>query len=312
LFQELTTLLGFRHNLVAAHTHTGNAKVERGNRLFLDMLRSVMSELRLQPKEWVDALPMIEHGINNTPSASLGGYAPNEVFLGSKRSDPLDGILVPERGNVQHVRREDFQEKFLELLKNFMEVRKAAQAQLFDVVSSEYARRRGVNDRYNRKHFRPELPLMDVGSYVLVASHLTHVPKLKSAWTGPMVVVEILHPLVFRVRNLIDGTLQEVHASRLRMYRNDFLNSERGLLEQAAFFNSGYEVESVVDYRKNGDSYEVLVHWFGFEPNDNTWEPAMDIWKAASNLVVKFVKLQPITQLLKRFCNFLRVDYVSL
>lgn len=313
LFQELAILLGFRHNLIAAHTHTGNAKVERGNRLFLGILRSIMSELRLQPSEWGEALAMIEHGINNTSSAALGGLAPNEVFLGCKRDDPLDGIFVPFRGSILRVRHETFPAKLREMITEFMEVRQASQAQLCEIVATEYSRRRLVNDRYNRKHFRPEAPVMDIGSYVLVASHLTHVPKLKSAWSGPMVIAKIINPLVFQVRSLIDGSTQDVHASRLRSYRNDFLHSDEGIVEQAAFFNAGYEVEAIVGVRQVGKSFEVLVHWFGFESSDDTWEPALEIWNAASGLMIAFIKCSSEPNaVLRRLCDFLMVDFDAL
>jgi hypothetical protein len=269
-----------------------------------------MSELRLQPKEWGDALPMIEHGINNTPSAALAGLAPNEVFLGCKRTDPLDGILVPVRGDIVRVKTADYPAQLVKDLTEFMEVRRAERMQLCEMVTNEYSRRREVNDRYNKKHFRPETPMLDVGSLVLVASHQTHVPKLQSVWAGPMKVISVENPFVFKVQSLIDDRCETVHASRLRSYRNDFRHTDEGIKEQANYFKSGtYEVERIVDVRKEGQAYEVLVHWFGFESDDDTWEPAQEIWSSASSLMIEFIKQRTDKNVMKALCKHLMVDF---
>ena len=37
-------------------------------------------------------------------------------------------------------------------------------------------------------------------------------------------------------------------------------------------------VESIIDHRRHGRSYEYLVSWKGFDPTHNSWEPAVNFF----------------------------------
>ncbi len=140
------------------------------------------------------------------------------------------------------------------------------QARLVEIVNDTINRRRIVNDKYNRKRFEPEIPNFIVGSYVMVSS-VGHVPKLVSNWTGPYRVVEVVNSHIYKVQDLLkEDRYLTVHAARMLTFRNDFLDTEIGVQEQAAYFKSGFEVNAILDCRQ-GDalSFEVWINWLGFD-----------------------------------------------
>ena len=53
-----------------------------------------------------------------------------------------------------------------------------------------------------------------------------------------------------------------------------------------------YEVESILDSRQRRGKIEYLVSWKGYGPEDNTWEPAVNLTHA-KEIVAKFYKENP-------------------
>lgn len=310
LFQEVVRLFKVQHHMVVAHTHTGNGKVERAHRTFLAMLRALLSELRVPVEDWEELLPLIQHGINNTPSANLAGKAPIEVFLGLPRNDPLDGLLVQNKAlSIDTARSEGFGEIFKELLLDYMLGRDDDRAHLIEIVNDSVKRRRLVNDVYNRKHFKPEIPNFSIGSFVMVSS-VGHVPKLVSNWTGPYRVDSIINSYIYKVNDLIKTNhFITVHAARLLTFRNDFLHTDIGVKEQAAYFKTGFEVNVILDCRQVGKQFEVLINWLGFDTMDNTWEDALSVWESASDSMTTFIVSMTDKIRARSLCKFLVVDY---
>lgn len=314
LFQELTRVYRVQHHMVVAHTHTGNGKVERAHRTFLAMLRCLLSELRIPVENWEELLPLIQHGINNTPSVNLAGKAPIEAFLGLPCNSPLDGLLYKARVlSLDTARSEDFAVIYSKCLTDYMAGRTTDQARLVEIVNDTINRRRIVNDKYNRKRFEPEIPNFIVGSYVMVSS-VGHVPKLVSNWTGPYRVVEVVNSHIYKVQDLLkEDRFLTVHAARMLTFRNDFLHTEIGVKEQAAYFKSGFEVNAILDCRQ-GDalSFEVWINWLGFDTMDNTWEDAKGVWDTASESMTTFIVSMTDLKLAKALCKYIVADYSAL
>lgn len=313
LFQELIGLFRVQHHMVVAHTHTGNGKVERAHRTFLSMLKCLLSELRVPVEDWEELLPLIQHGLNNTPSNNLANKAPIEVFLGLPRNDPLDGLLLKKVAlPLSSARSEEFPTIFKDLLEDYMKGREADQAHLIEIVNETLKRRRLVNDVYNHKHFKPEVPNFVVGSYVMVSS-VGHVPKLVSNWTGPYQVLEVINSHVYKVQDLIKSErLITVHAARMLTFRNDFLHTDIGVKEQAAYFRAGFEVNAILDCRQVGKRVEVCINWLGFDTMDNTWEDARSVWDTASESMTTLIVAMKDIKLARILCKYIVVDYNGL
>ena len=87
-------------------------------------------------------------------------------------------------------------------------------------VAAECARRRAGSSS------GLELPNFEVGNFVLYAHvRLSGVtPKLMATWTGPWRVVGGHHPHVFEIQNIVSGSVQTAHVTRLRFYADSQLN----------------------------------------------------------------------------------------
>jgi hypothetical protein len=174
-------------------------------------------------------------------------------------------------------------------------------------------RRRAVNDAYNRKNFKPETPNFLVGSFVMVSS-VGHVPKLISNWTGPYQVVEVVNSHVYKVQELLnlERTIT-VHAARMLSFRNDFLHTDIGVKEQAAYFKSGFEINAILDCRQDiKKEVQVFINWLGFDTMDNTWEDALGVWDTASESMTSFIVSMKNTKLAHTLCKYIVVDYKGL
>ena len=50
-----------------------------------------------------------------------------------------------------------------------------------------------------------------------------------------------------------------------------------------------FEVESVVNHQWDDGELYFLIHWFGFEPEDRTWEPATALQDDIPKLLRRYV-----------------------
>jgi transposase InsO family protein len=96
---ELLTLLEQRclvqHHFTVAHAPWSNGRVERVNRELRELLSALITESRLDADCWPELLPVINFIINNTPTATLAGHSPAQVFIGHAPNSPLDIIFKP-------------------------------------------------------------------------------------------------------------------------------------------------------------------------------------------------------------------------
>jgi hypothetical protein len=106
-------------------------------------------------------------------------------------------------------------------------------------------------------------------------------------WRGPQRIVGTLSDLVYEVQDLINDGITSVHTSRLRFYHDPSLDISADLLAQISHNNQGYTVQSLDDlrYDPEGQEFLVLVSWLGFEPQENTWEPLLQLSEDIPDLV---------------------------
>ena len=56
---------------------------------------------------------------------------------------------------------------------------------------------------------------------------------------------------------------------------------------------NAYQVSHLKDIRSNGSSYDVLVHWLGFDDNENSWEPVEKLYEDIPLLLHEFLQTRP-------------------
>lgn len=68
---------------------------------------------------------------------------------------------------------------------------------------------------------------------------------------------------MYLIENLITLDQFECHAQRLRFYCDYFLNLTQKLRDQIAFDDIGYEVEQILNAKKDKRVWKLLVNLFG-------------------------------------------------
>jgi hypothetical protein len=269
---DLSKKLQIKHHFVLAHTPWANGTVERCNSTLLTILRSLVSELRLQFSDWPTLPPLVRHCLNTLSRRSLGNRTPLEIFTGHKPVKALNTVFVPRLRDLVSSWR---------LSTSAISEQLTALAQAVDnihqhVAKSRSAARARVNAR--RKH---PLPNFSIGDFVLVGLP-THknFHKLHVRWTGPSRIVEPVSPYLYRIQDLITRVISTVHVSRLRFYHDASLNITEALRRQIAHDDAGFEIDHFKGWRHNPDAkrWEIHCSWRGFTADEDSWEPLTSLY----------------------------------
>ena len=283
--KELARLLQVDHHFVTAYCPWANGTVERVNKDILVVLKSLLSEFRLAPTEWPRLVNLIQMVLNNTPSNALGGLTPIQVFTGQQPSSPLDAIMAFSF-------KDHFQDEALAVdfvIKTFQDLVASLRSMHKKVQDCKDKQRRASRKR--RSSRRATKPInFEVGDYVLVAKVKSKIRgKLDVVWSGPRRIRKVVHDHVYEVEDLVDKSVALSHAERMRYYADDSLDVSESLMEQLVHDDTGYVVDTIEDVRRNGDSYDVLVHWLGFDVAEESWEDLFAMIAQVPKVIKKFL-----------------------
>jgi transposase InsO family protein len=92
IMDELCRMYSVQHQFTCPHAHWSNGQVERTNKTILKLVRTLISENKMQLSEWAQLIPTLSMVINHTPSKVLGNLAPITVMTGRPHSHPLDTV----------------------------------------------------------------------------------------------------------------------------------------------------------------------------------------------------------------------------
>lgn len=116
-------------------------------------------------------------------------------------------------------------------------------------------------ERIRDARCKGQLASSSEGDYVLVAREdFFEGEKLCLRWCGPRRVVKALREYVFRVEDLRNGKLDDVHGTRLKVYRDDDLD-HKAILFQVFSSETDMSVARLLRLvDQDGDLY-VAVRW---------------------------------------------------
>jgi transposase InsO family protein len=201
LVDALRFRLQANHHFVLAYTPWANGTVEVINRSILSVFRRMISEFRLEFRDWPYLVPIIRYVLNHTVTQSRP-IAPVTAFTCLPPSSPLDAIRIPRLDELVPVQVSS------ETLQSRVEVLRDSLASMHRSIVSN---RNGRREQSNR--FRDTLPNFVSGDFVLVAvptsSSNSYRHKLQVRWTGPFRIVDCLSDYVYLVENLITEERQE-------------------------------------------------------------------------------------------------------
>jgi hypothetical protein len=282
---------GLKHHLVVSYTHFSNGTVEVVNSHVLSLLRALMSELRWDRADWPYLLASVEHTLNHRRQASRMNRSPVEL-MGGRKDDPFRNVVRrPEDDDWKTPPSSEEIQRHCDRLEGSL-------ARLHKDVSSSLEHSRELSRLRASRSSVGSLnqPRFEIGEYVLVAqtdSQFRSTPKPLRRWQGPYRVTDLLSDWVLEVEDLIHRKRMIVHISRVRFYCDKHLHVTSDIVEQYAYDCQKYEVERLLDLRKDQGRLELLVSWKGFEDVDNSWEPASQLIQDVPHLCRDFVVPRP-------------------
>jgi hypothetical protein len=287
VIEALQHALGAHHHFTTARCPWANGTVEVVMREVLRCCRALLSEWRMQPREWPRVIKVVQMVLNHSPSPSLGGVAPVTAMTGLPAMHPLDQLAVP--GSVKTA-----------TLSEIVANRKVNVTKLKLALDEMHQRTKKANEaarasgRQARNAKRgTAMAQFDIGDYVLYADVWQHTrDKLRVKWCGPAQVTATSSNWIFEIQNLITGEQREAHASRLKFYADASLEVTAELLKHVAHNSEGHVVDQLLEARYNAKDkqHELKVHWRGLDVVEDSWEPAAVLLQDVPAAVKAFVR----------------------
>ena len=160
-------------------------------------------------------------------------------------------------------------------------------ADIHPIVSSSLAESR---KRSREAASRGKLPNFEVGDYVLVArDEYGAGDKLLLRWRGPRRVTKALNDYVYQVEDLRNGQLDDVHATRLKFYRDDAVD-ERVIMEHVLQSEIGMPVARLMGLEDSRNGLKVLVRWKGLDNSEDSLEPLQNVFEDVPTMVKRLLQ----------------------
>lgn len=184
-FKTLCDMLDITKSRTTPYRPCSNGQVERYNRTILQIIRCYLDK---ELDCWDEFVQHIASAIRATVNRHTG-YTPNRLMLGREANVPLR-MMLPESNQTSPEAPEYLQrlEKTLSL------AHKEARAIL---QQSQIRQKRAYDARIRTNHY-------EVGDVVYLINSATKIKeskKLRSIYKGPYLVVKVLSPILFKIKN---------------------------------------------------------------------------------------------------------------
>jgi hypothetical protein len=270
LFRALGTELRFS---TAFHPQT-DGQSERANRTLEEYLRHFINP---RQDDWDEYLDLAEFAVNDSVNPATG-YSPFYLAFGQNPSSPLDNavgdVLVPAA-----------QSSLADMNDTLCHARAKLQEARVRMAAQANARRRDVS--------------FEVGDKVRLSTANLYLPssmsrKLTARYVGPFVVERVVNPVAYKLKLPANLKIHPVfHVGMLQPWRVDGeFPAHQPSLSQPPPVNEAenrFKVDRLLDKRTRrygrGERVEYLIRWFGYGPEDDSWEPVRNI---DSDLIADF------------------------
>lgn len=270
VMKELAMRCNFKQHWTVAYGHYNNGTIEVINKIYLMLMRALISELKWKKHDWPWLNSNIEHTINHRPQSRLNDNAPITVMTGMRADNPLDQIF--RRKGVSFSEDSGVMTKFQKHVDELLEALKNMHKQVNEKTLAE---RNSKKLKKNEKRKPPNFSLADFVLIGLPEPEKQAGRKLYLKWRGPFKITNMMNNYVFEVENIVNQERKIIHGDRVRLYAEKCLNITEEIKRQFAYDNASYEISEFkgCKFNPNTKSIEVLVSWKGFADIDDSWEP---------------------------------------
>ena len=252
--KELCNALGIERNLSTAYHPQTDGQTERINQEVEAYLRNFVN---YRQNDWADWLSMAEFHYNDkTHSATK-----NTPFFLTYGVHPWKGNLTVETLNPSA-------NAFTSDLAKVREEAKSAMEE-----NNEMMRSRGGDKR-------PKEPFITGDTVWLEATNINSnrpSSKLDNKRYGPFEIMEAVGDRAYRLKLPETWAIHNVfHSSLLtRHHKPEFDSQKKPLPPPPDIINEEeeYKIEEIRGHRKRGRGMQFLVHWKGYENEDDSWLP---------------------------------------
>ena len=250
VFKELLKLLRIKSALSTTYHPQTDGTTERTNQGIEAYLSIYCAS---HPEEWPIALHTLEFTHNNrrhadqqkTPFELLFGESPIAILLSfeNKKFPAIEGRMIT-------------------LIKNKEEALAA-----HELACSHLAERR-----------KSTFTLFKKGDKVWIDSRnlkTIYHKKMAPKREGPFIITEVLSPITYRLQLPASWKIHNIFYVLLQPYQENEIYG-KNYPEPPANLEDGeevYKVETILNHRKRGRSYQYYVKWKGYPISDTSWEP---------------------------------------
>ena len=203
VFQEVCKLLGIDKTRTTVRRPQSDGMVERANRSIQKIISSYISDSQ---DDWDEHIPLLMLAYRSSVHETTG-VSPAMMMFGRELTLPVDMTL----GRPVRDERLCATEHAYQLEQKLLDVHDFARKHLN--ISSESMKR-----RYDVKTYKIPYKVGDAVWYYFPKRKVGFNPKLQRPWKGPMIVVEQLNDVLFRIQSGPKNKPMVVHHDKLKPY----------------------------------------------------------------------------------------------
>ena len=243
LVDSLLRRVGCEHRITSAYNPRTNGQTERANQTICEALRK---HTETEPKVWDKWLPFVCLAYN-TRIHSVTGYTPFELLFGNKMNGFEDWTIT--NSNLNDIELFKRAEEIANLGSNIR------QKALVNIKEGQVAQRQNQENR-----IPPSDKTLDLNSKVFIKQEGI-IGKLEPRFKGPYTVASCNPSSNYELYDCDNNLLPNSYS----------LHKLKPVLDPQNMSQESWEVEKILNHRKNKKENEYLVKWKNCPNSENTW-----------------------------------------